>query len=96
MAAWQIPQLATRQMCGDPRAVSVDLIMIGVPYDALTGGYGLAWQVVSWGVIAPLFLVGLLAWVVLLDRRFGWGLAGSLPDPAPTTSADEVGVLDGD
>ncbi len=70
--------------------------MIGIPYDALTGGYGLAWQVVSWGVIAPLLLVGLLAWVVLLDRRFGWGLAGSLPDPAPPTSADEVGVLDGD
>jgi hypothetical protein len=45
--------------------------MIGIPYDALTGGYGLAWQVVSWGVIAPLLLVGLLAWIVLLDRRFG-------------------------
>jgi len=64
--------------------------MIEVPYDALTGEYGLAWQVMSSVVIVPVLLIGLLAWLVLLDRKFGWGLTGSLPDTNPPASSEEV------
>jgi hypothetical protein len=82
--------MAVRQMCRRPRPINVVFAMIGVPYDALTGEYGLAWQVLAWGVTVPLLLTGLWAWLVLLQRSFGWGLTGSLPDSAPTTSPEEV------
>jgi hypothetical protein len=82
MAAWQ--------MSWCPPPINVVFAMIGVPYDALTGEYGVAWQVLSWGVTAPVLLIGLWAWLVLLGRTFGWGLTGSLPDSAPVAFPEEV------
>jgi hypothetical protein len=90
MAAQHIPKMAARQMCWCPQLITVVFAMIGVPYNALIGEYGLAWQVLSWGVTVPVLLIGLWAWLVLLGRMFGWGLTGSLPDSAPTTSPEEV------
>jgi hypothetical protein len=82
--------MAARQMCWCPQLINVVFAMIGVPYNALIGEYGLAWQVLAWGVTAPVLLIGLWAWLVLLHRSFGWGLPGSLPDSAPTTPPEEV------
>lgn len=90
MAAWHTLRMATQQMCGELRLGNVVLAMIEAPYDALIGEYGLAWQVVSWGVTVPVLLTGLLAWLLLLDRKFGWGLTGSLPHTEPMVSSDEV------
>jgi hypothetical protein len=73
-----------------PQLINVAFAMIGVPYNALIGEYGLAWQVLSRGVTVPVLLIGLWVWLVLLGRMFGWGLTGSLPDSAPTTSPEEV------
>jgi hypothetical protein len=70
--------------------------MIGVPYHALTGEYGLAWPLLSWGITVPVHLTGLCAWLVLFDRRFGWGLTGSPPGSAPATSVEEVVSRNGD
>jgi hypothetical protein len=83
--------MAARQMCWRPPLINVISEMIGVPYEALTGEYGLAWQLVSWGITAPVILTGLWAWLVLLGRMFGRGLAGGpLPDPASPPSPEEV------
>jgi hypothetical protein len=82
MAAWQ--------MCWRPRPTNVLFAMIGAPYDALTGEYGLAWQVLSWSITVPVLLIGLWVWLVRFHRSFGWGITGSLPDSAPTTSPEEV------
>ena len=69
--------------------------MIGAGYNALAGEYGLAWQVMSWGVTAPVLLIGLWAWLLLLGRMFGWGLTGSLPDSAPVAFPEEVPARNG-
>ena len=53
MAAWHTSRMAARQMCWRPRLINVVVAMIGVPYEALTGEYGLAWQVLSWGITVP-------------------------------------------
>ena len=87
--------MAARQMCRCPRPINVFIVMIGVPYDALTGEYGLAWQILAWGVTVPVLLIGLWAWLVLLRRSFGWGLTGSLPDSAPVALAEEVPARNG-
>jgi len=68
--------------------------VIGVPYDALSGEYGLAWQVMSSIIIVPVLLIGLIAWLVLLDRKFGWGLTRSLPDTNHQASSEEMPARD--
>ncbi len=88
--------MAARQMCWRPRLINVVFDMIGVPYEALTGEYGLAWQLVSWGITAPVLLTGLWAWLVLLGRMFERGLASPLPDPAFTVSLEETPARNGD
>ena len=45
MAASHPSRTAVRQMSSCPRLINVGFIMIGVPHGALTGVYGLAWQV---------------------------------------------------
>jgi len=82
--------MAARQMCWRSRLTNVVYDMIGVPYEALTGEYGLAWQLVSWCITVPVLLTGLWAWLVLLGRTIGRGLAGPLPDPASTASPREI------
>ena len=95
MATWHTSRMAARQMCRCPPPINVVFAMIGVPYDALSGGYGLAWQVLSWGITVPVLLIGLWAWLVLAGRMFGWGLTGSLPDSAPMASPEEVPARNG-
>lgn len=46
--------------------------MIGAGYGALTGDYGLAWQVVSLVVTIAVELVGFLAGFALVAQKFGW------------------------
>jgi hypothetical protein len=87
--------MATRQMSWRPPPINVVFVMIGVPYNALTGEYGLAWQVMSWGITAPVLLIGLWAWLLLLGRMFGWGLTGSLPDSALVAFPEEVPARNG-
>jgi hypothetical protein len=87
--------MATRQMSWRHLPINVVFAMIGVPYNELTGEYGLAWQALSWGVAAPVLLTGLWARLVLLGRMFGWGLTGSLPDSAPVVSREEVPARNG-
>ncbi len=95
MAAWHASRMAARQMCWRQRLINVAFAMIGAPYEALTGEYGLAWQVLSWGITAPVLLIGLWAWLVVLGRMFGWGLASPLPDSVPTTSPEGVPARSG-
>jgi hypothetical protein len=87
--------MAARQMCWRPRLTNVVFDMIGVPYEALTGEYGLAWQLVSWGITVPVLLTGLWAWLVLLGRMVGRGLASPLPDAASTVPPEEVPARNG-
>jgi hypothetical protein len=64
--------------------------MIAAGYNALAGEYGLAWQVVSWVLIVALELVGLLAGLSLLNRKFGRRRTYSPPDTNPTASPEEI------
>ena len=64
--------------------------MIGAGYNALAGEYGLAWQVVSWVLTVAVELVGLLAGVSLLVRKFGLMRAYALPDAQPAALSGET------
>jgi hypothetical protein len=46
--------------------------MIGAGYGALTGEYGLAWQVVSLLIVVAVELVGFFAGFALVAKMFGW------------------------
>jgi hypothetical protein len=70
--------------------------MIGALYDALTGEYGLVWQLISLVITVPVLLIGLLAFLALLDQMFGWRLIGSRPDRNPAATPEEAPVHDDD
>ncbi len=59
--------------------------MIGAGYNALAGEYGLAWQMVSWGLTVVVELMGLLAGLSLLHQKFGRRRTYSPPNPPPPT-----------
>jgi hypothetical protein len=70
-------------------AVSV-LAVIGAAYSALTGEYGLAWQVMSLVLTLAVELMGLLAGLALLMQKFGRGRMYSPPVTNPAASSEEV------
>jgi hypothetical protein len=64
--------------------------MIGAGYNALAGEYGLAWQVVSWGLTVVVELMGLLAGLSLLTRKLGRRRAYSPSNANPPATSEEV------
>src|SRR5215211_1264861 len=59
------------------------IAILGIPFVAATGEYGIGWQIVSIGglVIVALVLIGLL--ITFLDNKFGWGLTDSSGEQPP-------------
>ena len=74
--------------------------MIGAAYGALTGEYGLAWQVVSLVITVAVELAGFLAGFALVAQKFGWRRthssqdmnSGEVPARDPFYEAPEVKV----
>lgn len=72
------------------------LTVIGALYEALTGEYGLVWQLISLVITVPVLLIGLLALLALLDQMLGWRLIGSRPDRNPAATPEEAPDHDDD
>jgi hypothetical protein len=64
--------------------------MIEAGYNALAGEYGLAWQMVSWGLTVVVELMGLLAGLSLLARKLERRRTYSPPNANPPAPSEEV------
>jgi large subunit ribosomal protein L7/L12 len=69
--------------CGWLLLAALVLYLLSAIFEAMSGKYGLGWQIVSWvgAIVIVLVLVG--GTVVALDQKFGWGLTdppGGTPD----------------
>ena len=61
--------------------------LLSAIFEAMSGNYGLGWQVVTWigALVIVLALVG--PTVVALDQKFGWGLTNPPSDTPDTPEA---------
>ena len=74
--------------CGWLLLAVVVLSLLGAILEAMSGNYGLGWQIISWvgAIVLVLLLVG--GTVAALDQKFGWGLTNPPSSTPDTPQAD--------
>jgi hypothetical protein len=70
--------------CGWLLLAAIVITLLGAVVDAMSGTYGLGWQIAAWVGVPILILLILGMTFVALDQKFGWGITDP-PSETPDT-----------